>query len=57
MIIMILGIIIGLIIGIIITFIVCKYTMPQERDYSDLIKKALEDMYGTSSKNTAKKKH
>ena len=54
---MILGIIIGLVIGIAITFVVCRNKFSQEHDYSDLIKKTLEDLYRNSSDNNSKKKH
>lgn len=54
---MIIGIIIGLIIGIIITFLVCKSKFSKEHDYSDLIKRTLEDLHKTSSDNNSKKKY
>ncbi len=54
---MIFGIIIGLIIGIVITFIICKNKFSKEHDYSDLIKRTLEDLYRNSSNNNSKKKH
>ena len=54
---MILGIIIGLIVGITITFIVCKNKFSKEHDYSDLIKRTLEDLYDNTSNNNSKKKH
>lgn len=54
---MILGIIIGLIIGVIITFVVCKNKFSKEHDYSDLIKRTLEDLYKNSPNNNSKKKH
>lgn len=52
-----LGVIIGLVIGFVITFIICKNKFSKEHDYSDLIKKTLEDLYSNSSKNNSKKKH
>ena len=54
---MILGVIIGLVIGITITFVVCRNEFSQEHDYSDLIKRTLEDLYRNSSDNNSKKKH
>ena len=54
---MILGILIGIVIGIVITFIVCKNKFSKEHDYSDLIKRTLEDLYSNSLENNSKKKH